>query len=114
MLGDKGKAGTAAGEEHRGSMCKTKAAETRLMLRYALDALERFQLPKHHNHLVRAGRALAEYADITSEFQGVRVPIDMRTRLTELAIESLSRMRKAGIGYVPKLHALVHMTHRFP
>ena len=113
MIGDRKKCKIGSVPLHPGSMCKTKAAETRLLMKFAYETLIKIGLPEHQEDLTKAGQALIEYGDLTSATNDVEVAPHIRRKLMELCIEALSRMQRAKITDAPKLHSTLHMTFRF-
>ena len=113
MIGDRKKCKMGSGPLHPGSMCKVKAAETRLLMKFAYDTLRKLGLPQYQEDLTKAGKSLIEYGNITSAANEVEVAPHIRRNLMELAVEALTRMQRAQITDAPKLHSTMHLTFRF-
>jgi hypothetical protein len=109
MLGDYA---VGPSEAHPGGALKLKAAETGLLMSFALH-----ELGVHGGgllqsaELVRAGRSLVRYMQIIRE-SGIILSHAKLTELMECAQRHLVDCERCGIAYSPKHHLFVHLTIR--
>jgi len=89
-----------------------KAAESGTLLLFALDVAIRFeaQLPGG-SALVEAGRALEQYLVITRQ-HGPSLPPSAVQALVDAVLRFLVMREPAGIGYIPKMHEMVHLVYQ--
>ena len=111
MLGDRRKANSDT-KLHPGSLVKTKAAETRIIMEFTLDRMKTIGTTHFNHDLIMAGEALVKYAAIMSSCNDTVVAFDDQRQLMDLIVDALSRMQRARVQDVPKFHATIHMTSR--
>lgn len=104
------------GTPHPGTLLKTKAAETGLVMRWALDILRsspEAQGVPFRGELLQAGAALERFMDLTTA--GGRVlSTGERQALMDCAQAHLVYCERAQVHYVPKHHMFMHLAHRRP
>lgn len=102
------------GKPHPGTVLKTKAAETGLVLRWAVALLDvHAAVVPHGAELLRAGVALERYVGITRTSPQL-MGQELRQELMDCAVRHLLHCERAQVHYVPKHHMFMHLTERRP
>ena len=114
MLGSLEGCSVTGHKRHPGSVLKTKAAETGLLVPFAMHLLSMYGgVVDCKASLQEAGAALCEWLDIVRAEDRIVLP-SAQQQLIEEAQRHLLYSAKAGITHTPKHHLFAHITHRPP
>ena len=93
---------------HPGCMAKSKAAETAMLMDWAIDLLRDYEGVPYRSELLAAGVALRDWAELTARAP-LRLPISSQQQLCDLALRHLTNAQRARIDLVPKHHFFAHL-----
>ena len=99
---------------HPGTTMKTKAAETGILFRWALDIIQDDQLASqvaYRSNLLIAGRSMQEWLELTRTGELCLTILEYQ-KLRDSAQRHLVHSRIARIALVPKHHFFAHLSIR--
>ena len=94
-----------------GCMLKTKAAETGLLMEWAIQLLKDYPGAAFREELLVASEALLEWLD-TIRASPLNVPGAAQQRMADCAVRHLVMCERAMVTFVPKSHMFAHLCHR--
>jgi hypothetical protein len=117
MIGERRKATGHADNLHPGSTMKTKAAETVIIMQWALHWIEKHPLKYFRSDMVKAGKNWVlfhaiHHDEMSPSLMNATVPVPVRQRLMSHAVDALRAMQRASAGDVPKMHFVPHYVSR--
>lgn len=92
---------------------KTKAAETGVLVPWAISLCRKYMDIRGAGPLLAAGEAYARFMELL-DVHPRRVPPAACNELMHCTLRHLNLLHAAGVGFMPKHHLWIHMTARIP
>ena len=96
---------------HPGCVMKTKAAETMIVVDWAIDLLDRYTGIPFHAEMKAAGKALQKWMNIIRS-SPTNLSVEDQQHMRDCMQRHLMQAERAQIHFVPKHHFWAHMTVR--